>query len=76
MNYSKAQIIVEFQAIKTLAKDLQQKKGIDLGVFVVNVGQFIRNNADSEYLGQEQLLKTAGAPLSFKGITHDYILTV
>ena len=38
VNYSKAQIIAEFQATKTLAKDLKETKGIDLGVFVVNVG--------------------------------------
>ena len=76
VNYSKAQIIAEFQGIKTLAQDLKQTKGIDIGVLVVNVGYFIRYNQDSEYFGQEQLFKSAGAPLSFKGITHDYILTV
>ena len=67
VNYSKAQIIAEFQATKTLAKDLKETKGIDLGVFVVNVGFQICN---------EDYLKSLGAPLSVKGIAHDYMFTV
>ena len=66
VNYSKAQIIAEFQATKTLAKDLKETKGIDLGVFVINVGFEIN----------ESKLKSLGAPLSVEGIAHHYMVTV
>lgn len=80
VDYSKAQIIAEFQATKTLAKNLKSTKGIDLGVFVVNAG-FVISKAGSTGKGtivknQDELLKSAGAPLSMETIPHHYILTV
>ena len=61
INFSRAQVVEEFKAMKKEARSLKKKDGIDLGFFIFGIGYMIReyfghNRDESEF--QNEFLKT------------------
>lgn len=47
INFSKTQVIEEFNALKEVGKHFKKKDGIDLGLFIFGVGYVLRDIVDS-----------------------------